>query len=425
MSQPHTLKQAKRRANALLLAALSGFVVSTLLPLNPWIAGLKAVCEAALVGALADLFAVSALFRHIPLPFLHKHTAVIPRNKDRIGEQLASFVEDKFLSKDTLLLLIRKHDPVHSVACWLEQPSNARQISALTRRGMIGVLEISDDKDIQQFIRNSFNTLLDQLDLPTLSAELLRQLVKDGRHQELLDACIKHLQIQLQQEQTRVAVANSLANWLKQEYSLLETLHLTGRLSEKLANKLSEHVANVLEQISLSDSHDLRRYANKQVDTLIARLERDPRWQARLDSLIEQLKNESALKQYIDTLWQSTRLSLLEQLHEPNSKLSQNIERTCLWVSSQVLQQENLRASLQNHLETIASNLAPDFSAFLSRHIIDTVHSWDAQETSEQIEQNIGKDLQSIRISGTVVGGLLGGLLYAVTLLGQYLQGFW
>lgn len=425
MRPSSSLSQAKRRANALLLAALAGFLLTSLLPINPWTAFCKAVSEAALVGALADLFAVTALFRRIPIPWLSRHTAVIPRNKDRIGTNLALFVEDKFLSKDTLLLLMRQHDPVQKVAHWLAQESNARHISDLLRRALIGALEISDDQEIQKFIRQSAHTLIDQLNLADLSAHMLEQLVKDGRHQELLDACIVHIQVQLQNEDTRQAVAEKLAQWLKQEYSLLETLHLTHLLSAKLATKLAEMLATVLKEISTSDTHDLRQYINRQIATLISRLQHDENWQSRLDEFRVQLKQDSALNQYISDLWRTTRQHLLEQLRHTDSNLGIKLQQACLWVAEQILQQEALKASLQKHLENIAANLAPEFSAFLSRHIINTVHGWDAQETSLQIEHNIGKDLQSIRVSGTVVGGLLGGLLYALTLLGQQLQHLW
>ncbi|MDN4121904.1 DUF445 domain-containing protein [Alcaligenes endophyticus] len=425
MRPSSSLSQAKRRANALLLAALAGFLLTSLLPINPWTAFCKAVSEAALVGALADLFAVTALFRRIPIPWLSRHTAVIPRNKDRIGTNLALFVEDKFLSKDTLLLLMRQHDPVQKVAHWLAQESNARHISDLLRRALIGALEISDDQEIQKFIRQSAHTLIDQLNLAELSAHMLEQLVKDGRHQELLDACIVHVQVQLQNEDTRQAVAEKLAQWLKQEYSLLETLHLTHLLSAKLASKLAEMLATVLKEISTSDTHDLRQYINRQIAILISRLQHDENWQSRLDEFRVQLKQDSALNQYISDLWRTTRLHLLEQLRHTDSNLGIKLQQACLWVAEQILQQEALKASLQKHLENIAANLAPEFSAFLSRHIINTVHGWDAQETSLQIEHNIGKDLQSIRVSGTVVGGLLGGLLYALTLLGQQLQHLW
>lgn len=425
MRPSSSLSQAKRRANALLLAALAGFLLTSLLPINPWTAFCKAVSEAALVGALADLFAVTALFRRIPIPWLSRHTAVIPRNKDRIGTNLALFVEDKFLSKDTLLLLMRQHDPVQKVAHWLAQESNARHISDLLRRALIGALKISDDQEIQKFIRQSAHTLIDQLNLADLSAHMLEQLVKDGRHQELLDACIVHIQVQLQNEDTRQAVAEKLAQWLKQEYSLLETLHLTHLLSAKLATKLAEMLATVLKEISTSDTHDLRQYINRQIAILISRLQHDENWQSRLDEFRVQLKQDSALNQYISDLWRTTRLHLLEQLRHTDSNLGIKLQQACLWVAEQILQQEALKASLQKHLENIAANLAPEFSAFLSRHIINTVHGWDAQETSLQIEHNIGKDLQSIRVSGTVVGGLLGGLLYALTLLGQQLQHLW
>src|SRR5690606_37400327 len=122
------------------------------------------------------------------------------------------------------------------------------------------------------------------------------------------------------------------------------------------------------------DTHDLRQYINRQIAILISRLQHDENWQSRLDEFRVQLKQDSALNQYISDLWRTTRLHLLEQLRHTDSNLGIKLQQACLWVAEQILQQESLKASLQKHLENIAANLAPEFSAFLSRHIINTVH---------------------------------------------------
>jgi Predicted membrane protein len=153
MDKYQQLKRSKRLALALLLVAAATFVVTLFLPPNFWVPGLKAIAEAAMVGALADWFAVVALFRRVPVPFISRHTAIIPRNKDRIGENLGRFVQEKFLDTDSLLALIRRHDPSQMLAHWLNTPGNADRIGRHLLQVMRGFLDLTDDERIQRFLR--------------------------------------------------------------------------------------------------------------------------------------------------------------------------------------------------------------------------------------------------------------------------------
>lgn len=127
------LKRSKRRALWLLLAAVAVFVTTIFLPRGPWIDGVKAVAEAAMVGALADWFAVVALFRRVPIPFVSRHTEIIPQNKDKIADNLAVFVREKFLGPDALAAQIRQHDPAQRLGAWLGEPANTGRSAAMRR----------------------------------------------------------------------------------------------------------------------------------------------------------------------------------------------------------------------------------------------------------------------------------------------------
>ena len=151
MDKYQQLKRSKRLALSLLLIAAATFVVTLFLPPTFWVLGLKAIAEAAMVGALADWFAVVALFRRVPVPFISRHTAIIPRNKDRIGENLGRFVQEKFLDTDSLLALIRRHDPSQLLAQWLNTPGNADRIGRHLLQVMRGFLDLTDDQRIQRF----------------------------------------------------------------------------------------------------------------------------------------------------------------------------------------------------------------------------------------------------------------------------------
>ncbi|MDU4093784.1 MAG: DUF445 family protein, partial [Pantoea sp.] len=186
MQKINELKRAKRLALSLLLIAAATFIATLFMPPRLWVSGLKAVAEAAMVGALADWFAVVALFRRVPVPFISRHTAIIPRNKDRIGENLGRFVQEKFLDADSLLALIRRHDPAQLIGNWLSAPDNAQRLGQHLLQLMRGFLDLTDDRRIQNFIRRAVHKAIDKVDLTQSSALLLESLTKNNRHQALL-----------------------------------------------------------------------------------------------------------------------------------------------------------------------------------------------------------------------------------------------
>src|SRR5471030_2698496 len=152
MDKEHELRRSKRNALWLLLVAAALFVVTLFFPPNFWVSGLKAITEAAMVGALADWFAVVALFRRVPIPFIAAHTAIIPRNKNKIADNLATFVQEKFLDTASLAALIRKNDPAQTIADWLASPANAHRLGGQILQMMRGFLDFTDDRRIQAFI---------------------------------------------------------------------------------------------------------------------------------------------------------------------------------------------------------------------------------------------------------------------------------
>lgn len=173
MNKIAELKRAKRLALSLLLIAAATFVTTLFLPPNFWVLGVKAIAEAAMVGALADWFAVVALFRRIPIPFISRHTAIIPRNKDRIGENLGQFVQEKFLDTQSLIALIRRHEPALLIGNWFSQPDNASRVGQHLLQIMSGFLELTDDARIQRLLKRAVHKAIDKVDLSGTSALML------------------------------------------------------------------------------------------------------------------------------------------------------------------------------------------------------------------------------------------------------------
>ena len=196
------LRRAKRLALSLLLIAAATFVVTLFLPPNFWVSGVKAIAEAAMVGALADWFAVVALFRRVPIPIISRHTAIIPRNKDRIGENLGQFVQEKFLDTQSLVALIRRHEPVLLIGNWFSQPENARRVGQHLLQIMSGFLELTDDARIQRLLKRAVHRAIDKVDLSGTSALMLESMTKNDRHQVLLDTLIAQLIALLQRDKS-------------------------------------------------------------------------------------------------------------------------------------------------------------------------------------------------------------------------------
>ena len=422
MDKYQQLKRSKRLALSLLLIAAATFVVTLFLPPTFWVLGLKAIAEAAMVGALADWFAVVALFRRVPVPFISRHTAIIPRNKDRIGENLGRFVQEKFLDTDSLLALIRRHDPSQLLAQWLNTPGNADRIGRHLLQVMRGFLDLTDDQRIQRFLRRAVHRALDKVDLTQSSALLLDSLTKNNRHQELLDAAVQQLLRLLHKPGTREFIALQIVRWLKREHPIKAKVLPTEWLGEHSAELVANAVDSILDEVARDQGHEFRLGFNRAVQRLIERLKSDPGMAERAETIKHWLKEDESFNRYIGELWQDLRRWLKSDLNSDDSRVQERVRLAALWLGETLAADEALRTSMNQHLEDAARSVAPEFAAFLTRHISDTVKSWDAREMSQQIELNIGRDLQFIRINGTLVGGTIGLVLFLLSQLPGWLQ---
>ena len=417
MDKQRELKRTKRLALSLLLLAALTFVITLFLPSNFYVSGIKAIAEAAMVGALADWFAVVALFRRVPVPFIARHTAIIPRNKDRIGENLGRFVQEKFLDTDSLLNLIRRYDPSTLLAQWLNAPGNADRVGRHLLQVMRGFLDLTDDTRIQTFMRRAVHRAIDKVDLSQTSALVLESLTKNNRHQALLDAAIDQLLKLLHKPTTREFIANQLVRWLKREHPIKAKMLPTEWLGEHSAELVANAVDSLLDDVALDQGHELRLGFNRAVEKLIVKLQSDPEMAARADEIKGWLKEDASFNRYIGELWNDMRSWLKADFSSEDSRVQEKIGDAARWLGETLAADPALRDSMNQHLEQAARSVAPEFARFLTRHISDTVKSWDARDMSQQIELNIGKDLQFIRINGTLVGGTIGLILYLLSQL--------
>ncbi|OJA53266.1 DUF445 domain-containing protein [Burkholderia ubonensis] len=418
------LNRSKRRALSLLLVAVAVFVTTIFLPRGIWIDGIKAVAEAAMVGALADWFAVVALFRRVPIPFVSRHTEIIPQNKDKIADNLAAFVREKFLGPDALAAQIRQHDPAQKLGAWLGEPANTDALGSYATKLMSFALDMTDDARIQSFVHDAFRALVDKVDLSQSAGAILDTLTKDGRHQALLDDAIGQVTNLLDQPENRAVIAAYIVDWLKSQYPTVEKILPTNWLGENGAELIANAVNRVLEQVVADPEHELRQRFDATVVKLVERLKHDPVFIEKGEEIKRYIRDGDAFNTYLKDLWGQLRAWLKADLARADSTLHRQAATLGGWLGARLAESPALRASLNEHVEKAVYEMAPDFADFLMRHIRDTVRNWDAREMSRQIELNIGKDLQYIRINGTLVGGLIGLGLYLVSLAPRWAGGW-
>ena len=416
------LQRAKRQALGLLCVVTAVFIATSVAERGLWLNDLKAVAEAAMVGALADWFAVRALFRRVPLPLIGRHTAIIARNKDRIGAQLARFVRDKFLDADALVALLRRHDMVERLAQWLVQPANAQLLGQQVARMAAAALEMLQDRQVEHLLRQAARTLIGQIDLSRTLATVLGALTHNGRHQALLSDALAQVIATLQNEETRTWLARTIVQWLKTEHPRKEKMLPTDWLGDQGAALMAHALEGLLAEVASNPEHELRARFDEAVQQLIARLQTDPDWARKAEEVRHYLQTDAHLGGYVQALWRGMRAALLRDLGDEHSVIAGKVRGMGQWLGQSLARDPALRQALNARLQDWVQGLAPDVSQFVAQHIQDTVQRWDAQEMADLVELHIGKDLHYIRINGTLVGGLIGLLLFAVSHAGELLR---
>ena len=412
------LLRAKRQALGLLLLVTAVFIATSVVDRGLLLNCIKAMAEAAMVGALADWFAVVALFRR-PLGLPIPHTAVIARNQARIGRNLATFVRDKFLDVPSLVALIRRHDPAERLAQWLTAPGNAALLGHQATRLASAALETVQDAQVERFIQKAARTLIGQVDMSRALAAVLDTLTHNGRHQALLDDVLAKLTELLHNEDTRAWVAQTIVAWLKKDHPRTEKLLPSDWLGDKGSALLARALESVMADVAANPQHALRAQFDAAVQRFIERLRSDPEWVHKGEEIRTYLQTDATVAGYVQTLWQDLRGALQRDLADDDSVVARQVRNLGQWLGQSLAGDAALRQSLNERLEHWVQGLAPDVSQFVAQHIEDTVRRWDTEEMTQLIELNIGKDLQYIRINGTVVGGLIGLVLFAVSHAGE------
>ncbi|MCU7555306.1 DUF445 family protein [Alteromonas sp. ASW11-19] len=421
MDKQLQLARAKRHAlwwlcgAALLFICLS--VVQTYQPGlqgSFWVGLIKMAAEAALIGGLADWFAVTALFKPIPARYPIPHTNIVASNKQAIADNLANFVREKFFNPAAIEALISSSQPAVGAGRWLQQPANAQRLARYLCDTFTGFIHIIDDAPVQKFILQAIKRGINKVELGPLAAGTLTVLTRKGRHQKVLDGVLHKLATMAQTDATQALIAEKLNQWLKTEHRRLEKLLPSQWLSEQGAQVAVSAMAGILADIDNDPDHPLRRAFDEQLQHFIAQLESDPAYLHKLEELRTGLLENETLHTYVGKIWQDVHGWLVADLAKPDGRSQQAVAGALQEIGTAILNDDALAAALDKHIAEAGRYMAPELADFLTGHIRTTINSWDEDDMAAQIELNIGKDLQKVRINGTLVGGLIGALLFII-----------
>ena len=383
-----------KRLPLLLLALMAALFFVTLNRPEAWVGWLHAFSEAGMVGAFADWFAVVALFRHpmgIPIP----HTAIIPRRKDEIGENLARFVAEHFLHPDVVRIKLESANLARKTAQWLKSPAGHDRVLDLGIRMVHWILGALHEERVRQFIGRLGSRQLAQVNLAPLLGRTLDWLVQDGRHQEVLTQSLRFALVMLHdnRELIRGNVQSESPWWMP------------GFVDDKIVVQMLDRIETLLLEMSLDPDHPMRGDFNRFMAHWADELQHSPEYQRWGDQIKASMLENGDLQDYLYRLWTDLVAGLESDLQNPDSQLRGQLSSLLTGLAEELASDEEMQAWVNVWLVESSVALVDENRQAIASLISDTVRSWDAGDTSARIEQAIGRDLQFIRINGTLVGG--------------------
>jgi uncharacterized membrane-anchored protein YjiN (DUF445 family) len=391
-----------KRLPLVLLALMAALFLLTVNRPEAWVGWVRAFAEAGMVGALADWFAVVALFRH-PLGLPIPHTAIIPRRKNEIGENLARFVAEHFLHPDVVRAKLESVNLARNTALWLKSPRGRARVQELGVGATRWVLGALHEARVRQFIGRLGSRELARFDLAPLLGRALDWLIEGGRHQEVLTQSLRFALVALHDNRDRIRanVKRGSPWWLP------------GFVDDRILVQMLDRIETLLLELSLDPDHPLRGDFNGWVGRWAQALQHDSEYQRWGEALKLDLLENEALQDYLYRLWADIVSGLEADLADPDSRFSAELARLTDSLAGELESDPEIQDWVNRWLVELAVTAVDENRMGISSLISDTVRSWDAVETSLRIEQAIGRDLQFIRINGTLVGGLVGLAIHA------------
>ena len=397
---------ARRRATALLAGSTVLFAVLTAVGSHGVLLGyLQAGAEASMVGGIADWFAVTALFRH-PLGLPIPHTALIVERKDQFAATLGRFVQENFLSADVLAERIRSARLVPRLGAWLADEANATRFAGHAADLVVTVAESFRDEDVQRILTAELTRAVDAVEVAPLAGRALRVVIAGGHHAEFFNAILSAADGYLagHYEELREVFEAESPRWVPEA--------VYRRVFDRLYTRLRQRVA----AMAADPNDQARQQFEEWIAGLPDRLETSPELRERGERIKRDVLGSAGLRDWSSALWQKAKAGLRTQAADPASELRRRLAEALVAAGWRLGSDRRLQEGLNRVVESGARALADQFHDELAGLVTGTIERWDAAETSSQLELLFGRDLQYIRINGTVVGAAVGLALHAITL---------
>jgi uncharacterized membrane-anchored protein YjiN (DUF445 family) len=412
------LQRMKVLATGLLVLAGAVYVIATAFEGRyPWLFYVATAAEAAMIGAIADWFAVVALFHHpLNLRFI-PHTAILPRNKARIAQGLSEFIQHNFLSSRAVVERIAAFRPAATLCGWLLKPQNAEALAGYLARLAAYALTAIDDARVSGFLLRAASENLRHADIASAAAQLLDVLTEERRHHALLEEALAALDDLLARDETRRVIAEEVARNAPLLKYFSDLFHL--KLDERAALRIVEVALNKISEVRHDRDHDLRKRFDAFVARFVEKLKSDAATRERIHRMRDELLGNPALAGYIGGLWTQFRAWLAADLGASASVVQSRTAALIAGFGRKIAADSGVQQWIDEQILTALPALVEEHRAKFGRFIEDQILSWQEEKLVAELERHIGPDLQYIRINGTVVGALAGLLIAVITQLAR------
>lgn len=366
-----------------------------------WIGYVRAFSEAAMVGALADWFAVTALFHH-PLGLKIPHTNLIEKSKEKIGDNLGNFVVGNFLSPQNIRPYILKVS--NFVGDWLSKQRNQEVLIYEVSAIVLNIVQKLDNESVVKFISRKAGEMTSELKINQIIGNGLEYILEKNEHQKLVTNLSRQVKEYVLQNHDLVRERVK-----KESFSLVPKF-----VDDTIADKITKGLSGYFEEVENDPEHSLRKEISDKLENFAAELKTDDRWKDNFQEIKNSFLNESKMASYANDIWHSIRKNIVDELSKEDSAVKIYIRKNLVELSQNLQNDENLQYKIDHWIRVTAYKYILKNTHQFGELISSTVGNWEGKELSQKLELEVGKDLQFIRINGTLVGGLVGLIIYTV-----------
>ncbi|MGC5744652.1 DUF445 domain-containing protein [Chryseobacterium sp. NFX27] len=400
------LRKYKMFATGLFVLMAAIFIATTLLQKsNPshWLGYVRAFSEAAMVGALADWFAVTALFRH-PLGLPIPHTNLIENSKQRLGDNLGSFVVSNFLSPQNIRPYIQKLKISNFVGEWLGKEKSQEILIRNLSDIVLDILNKLDDTSVSQFISKKVTEMTDDIKLNKVVGNGISYILEKNDHQRIVTNLSKQIKEYIIENDEMIKDRVQ-----KGSYSFIPSF-----VDNKIADKIASGLSDFFREIEEDPGHEIRNLITQKIQDFSTDLKEDPKWDDEFKTIKNGLLKNDKLDEYSSDIWVSIKKTLMKELQDEQSSLKNYLTKNLNEFSENLKTDENLQNKIDHWVRVTAYKYILKNTHQFGSLISSTVGNWQGKELSEKMELEVGKDLQFIRVNGTLVGGLVGLIIYTI-----------